>query len=180
MRGMRGPASERSRSAISTRIVAVGVVVVVLIASAAGYFLLLRPGSSTTSSTSTATATNGVAGNSQTHPVSASKLYQLYNLGANATDVPAYSNHSVYADGNLTAIINDPATGEVLTGMSTGGNDFEYWYWHNSTGLPLVAENQAVLAQCFVTGLVQQRNGTFYLYLKNCDLISLKSSNNFG
>jgi hypothetical protein len=178
MRGIGAPASERSRSAISTQIVAVGVVVIVLIAGAAGYFLLLRPGSSTT--TSQSTETNGVVGNSQTHPVSANRLYQLYQLGTVATDVPAYTNHTVYATGNLTAIIHEQTDNQMLTAVDTGGNAFEYWYWHNSTGLPPVAENQAVLAHCFVTGLVRQQNGTSFLYLKSCDLISVQGSNSFG
>lgn len=178
MRGTGAPASERSRSAVSTQMVAVGVVVIVLIAGAFGYLLLLRPGSSATSSQST--AANGVAGNSQAHPISANRLYQLYNLGNIATDAPAYTNHTVYATGNLTAIIHNPTTNEWLTGVDTGGNAFEYWYWHNATGLPSIAQNQAVLAHCLVTGLVRQQNGTSFLYLKNCDLISIKGSNNYG
>jgi hypothetical protein len=41
----------------------------------------------------------------------------------------------------------------------------------NDTGLPVIAQNQPIVAHCFVQGLVQQRNGTDYLYLNSCTVV---------
>lgn len=166
-----------SRSAASTtKIVAIGIVVVVLVAATAGYFLLLRPRSPSANSPTTQGDVASGVGSSQSNPVSAVALYNDYNLGGQATDYPQFTNHTIYAKGNLTSIVRDPKTSEVETQVNTGANDFEYWDWQSGAGLPAFAENQAVLAHCFVRGLVPSQNGTSYLYLDNCNLISVQGS----
>jgi len=158
----------------------VAVVLIVLVAGLAGYFLLLRPGTKTTTGSSS-TSTGGAPGSSQSNPVSAVALYNDYGLSGIPADDAQFTNHTVYATGNLTSIITYQAPqkqfsgDEVMTGVNTNGNDFEYWYWGNSTGLPSVAGNQLVLANCFVKGLAPYGNGSSILYLDNCNLLSLKS-----
>lgn len=181
MRNMRGVSSSnltRSRSAIATKMVAAAVVLIVIVAGVAGYFLLLRPGS--TSSSSKSSNTGCAPGSSATCPVSAVALYNDYGLGGIPTDDATFTNHTIFATGNLTSVINfqEPQKlfngNQVSTGMYTNGNDFEYWYWQNSTGLPVESGNQQVLANCLVKGLAPYGNGSSFLYLENCNLLSIK------
>ena|ERR1700676_241873 len=174
MQGIRALARMRSHSAVSTQIVVVGVVAIVIIAGIAGYLVLLRPGSSTSSSQTI--PQGGVAsgvGSTQGNPASAIALYLDYNLGGNATDYPRFTSHTIYARGNITSIVNFPKTNQVETQLATGGDSFEYWDWQNGTVLPAFANNQLVLAHCYVRGLVPSQNGTAYLYLNDCNLISI-------
>jgi len=158
--------------------VAAAVVLIVVVAGVAGYFLFLRPGSPTTSSQ--VSSTSCTSGSSASCPVSAVTLYNVYGLGGIPTNYATFTNHTVFAVGNLTSIINyqDPqkqfSGNQVMTGMYTNGNDFEYWYWQNSTGLPNAAGNQQVLANCLVKGLAPYGNGSSFLYLENCNLLSIK------
>lgn len=177
MRAVSSSNLTRSRSAVSTKIVAAAVVLIVLVAGVAGYFLLLRPGTTTSSQVSSSSCTSG---SSVSCPVSAVTLYNVYGLGGIPTDYKQFTNHTIFASGNLTSVINYPAGqkqfggNSVETGMFTNGNDFEYWYWQNSTGLPAEAGNQAVVANCLVRGLAPYGNGSSILYLENCNLISLR------
>jgi len=158
--------------------VAAAVVLIIVVAGVAGYLIFLRPG--TTTSTSSVSTSSAAPGSSLSNPVSAVALYNDYGLGGIPTDDKQFTNHTVYASGNLTSVINYPAPQKLFsgdsveTGMFTNGNDFEYWYWQNATGIPNAAGNQAVVANCFVRGLAPYGNGSSFLYLENCNLISIK------
>ncbi len=168
MNGFRASSSRRSRTAVSNQVAAVSVVAVVLLAVASGYLLFLRP-ASTASSTTT---TQGAPGTSPSNAVSAFALYNDYNLGPNATDYPQLTGHTIYARGNITSIVNSQSSAAVETQVATPANAFEYWEFLNGTGLPPIAQNQPIVAHCFVLGLVQQRNGTQYLYLNSCSVVA--------
>ena len=178
MRGVTSSNLTRSRPAVATKIIAAAVVLIVIVAGVGAYFLLLRPGSTTT--TGSVTTSTGAPGSSVTNPVSAVALYNDYGLGGIPTDDKTFTNQTVFASGNLTSVINYAAPqkqfggNSVETGMFTNGNDFEYWYWQNATGIPGAAGNQAVVASCFVRGLAPYGNGSSFLYLENCNLISIK------
>jgi hypothetical protein len=158
--------------------VAAAVVLIVLVAGVAGYFLLLRPGSTTTSSQ--VSSSSCTPGSSASCPVSAVTLYNAYGLGGIPTDDQTFTNHTIFATGNLTSVVNfqEPqklfSGNQVMTGVYTHGNDFEYWYWQNSTGLPVESGNQQVLANCLVKGLAPYGNGSSFLFLENCNLLSIK------
>jgi hypothetical protein len=167
MRGSRASGSEGSRAAVSNTVAAAAVVIVVFLAIASGYLLFLRP-ASTVSGNST---TQAGPGSSPSSAVSAFALYNDYNLGQTATDYPQFTAHTIYARGNITGIVRDPNSPVVETQLATPGSSFEYWFFQNDTGIPAIAQNQPVLAQCYVQGLVMQKNGTQYLYLNNCSVV---------
>jgi hypothetical protein len=151
MRGVSSSNLTRSRSAVSTKIIAAAVVLIVIVAGVGAYFLLLRPGSTTT--TGSVSTSTGAPGSTVTNPVSAVALYNDYGLGGIPTDDKTFTNHTIFTSGNLTSVINYGAPqklfsgNSVMTGMFTNGNDFEYWYWQNSTGLPSAAGNQAIRSE---------------------------------
>jgi hypothetical protein len=165
-----------SRRAIATKVIAGVVVVIIVVAGVAGYLLLSKPGSKTGTGTNT-TSSSSPLGFSPTNPVSGIQLYNLYGLSGIPSDYKPFTNHTIYATGNLTSIINFPKPqglfggDEVETGVATNGNDFEYWYWGNSTGLPTFADNQQVKATCFDLGLSPYGNGSSILYMDNCALV---------
>jgi hypothetical protein len=163
------------RPALSKQLIAVGAVILILAAAAAGYFVL-RPSSSAASSRNQTDIASGV-GSTRDNPVSAFALYNDYNLGGNATDYPQFTNHGLYAKGNILSIVIDPKTNTTETQIATGASLFEYWDWQVGAALPTLAGNQAVLAHCFVRGLVTSQNGTAFLYLNNCALLSIQGAN---
>lgn len=167
MRAFRASSHKGSRAAVSNQVAVASVVIVALIAVASGYLLFLRP-----ASTGSSTTTQSAPGSSPTNAVSAYALYNDYGLGQNATDYPQFTGHTIYARGNLTSIVLDPKSPVVETQLATPGDSFEYWYFQNDTGLPAIAQEQPIVAHCFVQGLVQQRNGTQYLYLNNCTVVN--------
>jgi len=175
MRDVMSSTSRMSRRAVSTKVIALAVVVIIVVAGAAGYLFLLQPGSKTSGSVTTSSSSR--LGFSADNPVSAVQLYNLYGLSGIPSDYKAFTNHTIYATGNLTSIINFPKPqgifggNQVETGVNTNGNDFEYWYWGNSTGLPPFADNQRVVATCLDLGLSPYGNGSSILYMDNCALV---------
>jgi hypothetical protein len=162
-----------SRRAVSRQAAALGAAAILIVAGVMGYLFVLRPGSSSTPSPSTPGGVAGGVGSAQDNPVSAFALYDDYNLGGTAIDYPQFTNHLVYAKGNIVSIVRDPKAHMLETQLATGRDAFEFWEWTNSTVLPLIADNQLVLAHCHVRGLVPSQNGTDYLYLDSCNLISI-------
>jgi hypothetical protein len=166
-----------SRRAISKQIIAVGVVVLILVVGVAGYFLLGK-GTTTSTGSGTTNSSCGALGFARCNPVSGVQLYNVYGLSGIPRDDKTFTNQTIYVVGNLTSIINYPKPqlqyggSEEETGVNTGGNDFEYWYWGNTTGLPSLAENQQVFATCHDMGLFPYGNGSSLLYLDQCGLIS--------
>ncbi len=160
---------------VSTKLVAGVVIILVLVAAVAGYYLILKPGSTGPGSSSTS-GTQASLGFAASNPVSATQLYNFYGLGGIPADYKPFTNHTIWVSGNLTSMIDlqkpQPEFGnnEVMTGVNTGGNDFEYWYWGNTTGLPAIANNERVVASCFDPGLRPYGNGSSILYLVNCAL----------
>lgn len=153
---------------------------VIIVAGIAGY-LALKPSSSSKSTASSATtAASCSLGSCPTNPVSGITLYNDYQLSGIPTNDATFTGKTVYAQANLTSIINYPSPQKNYngsleeTGVYTNANDFEYWYWGNTTGLPGVADLQLATASCYVLGLTPQGNGSDFLYLDNCQLVSLK------
>lgn len=179
MRGISSLGFE-SRRGVSTRIIAGVVIIVIIVAAIAGY-LALKPSSSSKSTASTATASSCSQGFCVSNPVSGVTLYNDYQLSGIPTNDKTFTGKIIYAQGNLTSIITYPSPQVSFngsteeTGVFTNADDFEYWYWGNATGLPFIAANQLATAQCYVIGLAPYGNGSSFLYLDNCQLISLKT-----
>ena len=180
MRGVTSAGFLESRAGVSTRIIAGVIVVVIILAAVAGY-LALKPSSSSKTSVSTTAASCGL-GTCVANPVSGVTLYNDYQLSGIPANDATFTGRTIYAQANITSIITYPLPqknfngSELETGVNTNANDFEYWYWGaNNTNFPTYANEQLVTASCLDLGLTPQGNGSFFLYLDNCQLLGIKT-----
>jgi hypothetical protein len=113
----------------------------------------------------------GPSVNSASTPLTGQQLYAAY--GANRTQADAsYTNKTIFIRDSLDFGVGVDRAGQYFSSVNSG---LVILVWGDQAQVGRLSQGDTVLAKCSVAGTQPGLGGGYVLYLRNCDLISVRS-----